>query len=65
MKLSDILKAVCQEYHVDCCYIADQMGIPDEVVDDWMDDKSVPTMEQLEKFSEMFAIPMKVLKEAL
>ena len=63
MKFSDILKLMYQEYNVDFCYVADHMGIPDEIVQDWEADKSRPTEEEMKKFSDLFALPLKLLDE--
>ena len=63
MKFSDILKLMYQEYNVDFCYVADHMGIPDEIVQDWEAGKSRPTEEEMKKFSDLFALPMKLLDE--
>ncbi|MCR4699289.1 MAG: hypothetical protein K5762_07990 [Bacilli bacterium] len=65
MNFVKILKAIFSTYHVDACYVADNMGIEDEVVEAWERGESVPTHEQLEKFSAMFAVPMSTLEQSI
>jgi ribosome-binding protein aMBF1 (putative translation factor) len=65
MTFVTILKAIFTTYHVDACYVADNMGIEDEVVEAWERGESLPTKEQLEKFSEMFAIPLSTLEKSV
>lgn len=64
MTFATILKAVLDEYHFTCCYVADNMHLEDEIVEDWLEGKSYPNDEQLKKFSEMFAIPYNTLKKS-
>lgn len=64
MKFVDVLKAVYSTYHVDFCYIADYIGVDDEVVLNWEKGKP-PTEEQLKKFSDLFAIPVSILEKYL
>ena len=45
--------------------IHDNMGIEDEVVEAWERGESLPSKEQLEKFSEMFAIPLSTLEKSV
>lgn len=65
MTFQSILKAIYKAYNVDSCFVADNMGIDDEVVQSWEQGESVPDEKQLEKFSEMFAIPLKTLEESI
>lgn len=65
MKFIEILKAVYSAYHVDFCYVADHIGVDDEVVLDWEKGIKSPTEEQLKKFSDLFAIPMSILEKYL
>lgn len=65
MTFAKILKAIYTTYHIDFCYVADQMGIPDEVVQSWEEGKSFPSEEQLKRFSAMFAVPLSTLKESI
>lgn len=65
MKFPRILKAVYQTYSVDFCYVADHLGIEDDVVLQWEKGKTVPTEEELKKFSELFAIPYSVLEKSI
>jgi transcriptional regulator with XRE-family HTH domain len=62
---SDIVKAVCKAYNVDACYIADNIGIEDEVVEEWIKGTRTPTHHELEHFSSAFVIPMKTLEDSL
>ncbi len=62
MKFSEILRLMYQEYNVDFCYVADHLGIPDEKVQEWEEEKSRPTMDEMKKFSDLFALPMKLLE---
>lgn len=64
MKFSDILQSVYKEYNVDFCYVADHIGIPDEVVQDWEKEISRPTEDEMKKFSDLFAIPLKILNQS-
>jgi ribosome-binding protein aMBF1 (putative translation factor) len=41
------------------------MGIEDEVVEAWERGESVPTHEQLEKFSAMFAVTLSTLEQSI
>ncbi len=65
MNFVKILKAIFATYHVDACYVADHMELEDEVVESWEKGESVPTHEQLKKFSAMFAVPMETLEKSV
>lgn len=65
MKFVAILKAVYREYGVDFCYVADHIGIDDEVVKNWEKEASYPNEEELKKFSDLFAIPYSALKKSI
>lgn len=65
MSFQTILKAIYKAYNVDFCYVADNIGIDDEIVQSWENGESIPDEKQLEKFSELFAVPLKTLKESI
>lgn len=65
MKFVTVLKAVYREYGVDFCYVADHIGIDDEVVEGWENESSLPNREELKKFSELFAIPYSILEKTI
>lgn len=64
MKFVSILKAVYREYGVDFCYVADHIGVGDEVVMGWEMETSFPDEDELKKFSNLFAIPYSVLEKS-
>lgn len=61
----DILKAIYKQYSVDFCFVADNLGIDDEIVVEWEKGNKLPTEEELIKFSKMFAIPLSTLKKSI
>lgn len=65
MTFQTILRAIMNQYKVSCCYIADNMHIEDEVVEEWEKGTKVPDEEELKKFSDMFALPMKLLLDSV
>lgn len=65
MLFKEILEAVKQQYHFSNCYIADNIGVEDEVVDSWEKGESFPDEETAKKFSECFAIPFSTLRSIL
>lgn len=65
MTFQTILKAIYKAYNVDFCYVADNIGIDDEIVQSWEEGKSLPTKEELKKFSDLFAVPLKILEDSI
>lgn len=65
MTFQTILKAIYKAYNVDFCYVADNIGIDDEIVQSWEEGKSLPTKEELKKFSDLFAVPLKTLEDSI
>lgn len=65
MKFVEILQAIYDTYNVDACYVADNLQIEDDVVLKWETTELVPSDEELKKFSELFAIPLKTLQNSL
>lgn len=65
MDFKDILIAVKKQYSFTNCYIADNVGVEDEVVDLWEAGKAVPNAKEAKKFSECFAIPEKIIQTAI
>lgn len=61
----DILKAIYKQYSVDFCFVADNLGIEDEIVQEWETGDKLPSEDELTKFSEMFAIPLPTLKKSI
>ena len=64
MTFPSILKAVLSTYKVDCCYVADQLHIPDETVQGWLDGTLLPKPKEMQDFASGFAIPLPVVEEA-
>lgn len=65
MTLSTILLSLYRTYHIDACFIADHLHLPDETVVSWEEGKAFPDEEQTKKLSAMFAVPLKTLDEAI
>lgn len=65
VKFVDILQTMYKTYNVDFCYVADSIGIDDDVVKEWEEEKRLPTKEELKKFSDLFAIPMDALEKSI
>ena len=49
------------EYSFSCCYIADNLSVPDEVVESWEEGTSLPTEEEAIKFADIFALPRNIV----
>lgn len=65
MTFPSILKALYKTYSIDACFIADHLSIPDEEVEAWEKEESLPAPKQVEKLSAMFAVPEKTLQSAI
>lgn len=65
MTFSTILKSIYKQYNLDFCSVADSLGLDDEVVLSWQENKSFPTDEQLQKFSDAYIIPISILKKSI
>jgi hypothetical protein len=61
----EILSALKEQYSFSNCYIADNIGVEDEIVDLWEAGKAVPNAEQIRKFSECFALPVQIIQTAI
>ena len=46
MTFSTILKTIKREYSFSCCYIADNLSVPDEVVESWEEGTSLPKLKK-------------------
>ncbi len=61
----EILKAVEEQYHFSACYIADNLHIEDEVVEEWEKGTLLPTEKQAKDFADAFAIPLKLVLDSI
>ena len=61
MTFSTILKTIKREYSFSCCYIADNLSVPDEVVESWEEGTSLPTEEEAIKFADIFSLPRNIV----
>lgn len=61
----ELLKIIEKEYNFSACFIADHLGLEDEIVENWEQGKSIPNQEQAEKFADTFALPRKVVLDTI
>ena len=61
----EILKAVEKQYKFSACYIADNLHLEDEIVEEWEKGTLLPSKEQAKDFADIFAIPLKVILDSI
>lgn len=65
MTFKTILKAVIEENHCDCCFIADHMKLEDEVVEKWETGDGFPNEKEAKLFADLFVLPLKLVLSSI
>lgn len=62
---AELLKLVEKEYSFDACFIADHLHLEDEIVEKWEKGLLFPDSKKAEEFSDMFALPLNLVRESI